>query len=934
MTKAKKQASKGKPLLTVAFVQSIESKSSRGVDEAYGTSCGYETYDTFLITLTRRGLTSTEEKETMEALRRTQRCAALLVDRAAGESGLARDVAREICLYKPYQECVKTAAKKDFLAESKLVDLDPNTTADRILVGCIGSMDKLDNAAIEKLLQLSAVGDCGAKLQSFVDSLWKICRDERLRRTKPVLVSAVCSVGGPSSIAALVEKEKEKETGWNLAQAGEVSFIRDAISDVVAENQATGCSHLKVSVEGAGKYRLLTKCHADKQQDAKAYFEDAEERIKSLFEANVKGDCKLAPYVVATETQSSSRDASLQPTMNVGLIGDVANGKSTLIRAITGKRTQAHSSEQQKHGMTIKLGFANCSILRCRSDGCGKYCFRQDEVDISREGLQCAYCGEAAELDTRISFLDCPGHAELMATLLSGASAFDAVIFAAAANVPCPTPQARQHLEALGVTGGTSLKGRLIVAQTKSELVVHQAEKEGGLSAKEKLALHARNAKEKLSGTVAEGAPFIPVCSPMTLGLEPLAEWLANLPHRSPPSYGEGFKVLRSFDVNYAGADATKLAGGVLGGTINGAGGFRQGDIVELRPGIFLGTDGNDDDKNFRVQPLRFQIEEMRTDKAIIHEAKSGGLVAMQTTLCPSLCADDRLVGSVVGHPDTLPPVFGPKLLLDTLTFAKASPGSKVKPEKALKKKGTKVRCHSGSACVTGRVVRVSISRKKIELSLDHPICALRGSTMAIEVKLPEGHAFFLAGHATLVDGSVCQGGRGSGIDSRANKCGGDGGDNNNKDYHQSNKSVDECSIQERFLEDLTEKKNHDSGHEQIIIPSPAVQKDGGTHVLITNFAAIATALNRDPSHLQAYLAKEGRLACTRAGESCNSLRVKFRGRGFSELLRRMIRRYGIAFVTCHQCRSAKTELLKTSAHQKNVEMLCRQCCARRFIPD
>ena len=451
--------------------------------------------------------------------------------------------------------------------------------------------------------------------------------------------------------------------------------------------------------------------------------------------------------------------ATLQPTINVGLIGDVANGKSTLIRAITGNITQSHSSEHQKHGMTIRLGFANAAVLRCQHDGCGMFCFHPDETDPSPECYLCMHCGSQADLVTRVSFIDCPGHQELMATMLSGFSAFDAVIFAAAANVPCPTPQARQHLEALR---RSSNGGRLAVVQTKAELFVKEDTDFGdGLSADQKLALHAKNAKEKLANTIAHGAPFFPVCSPLGLGLEPLAEWLACLSRQEvakATSNGDCFTVLRSFDVNYAGSDATKLTGSVLGGNIRGAATFRPGDHAEIRPGVFLGKNGDKGElADFKVQPLRFEIDGIMTEKSQLLEAKSGGLVALQTTLCPSLCTDDRLAGSIVGHFDKLPPVFGPTLLMDRLEFVKTDVSTKKAPDKLLKK-GVAIRLHAGPATVTGKVIRISKTLQKAEVKLNRPICAFRGSSVAIEATSTESKfdGYVLVAHASIAGGSVC----------------------------------------------------------------------------------------------------------------------------------------------------------------------------------
>ena len=59
-----------------------------------------------------------------------------------------------------------------------------------------------------------------------------------------------------------------------------------------------------------------------------------------------------------------------QPVVNVGIIGHVAHGKSTLVKQITGIKTQKHANEQ-KSGRTVKLGYANVKIYQCEK--CEKY---------------------------------------------------------------------------------------------------------------------------------------------------------------------------------------------------------------------------------------------------------------------------------------------------------------------------------------------------------------------------------------------------------------------------------------------------------------------------------------------------------------------------------------------------------------------------------
>ena len=163
-----------------------------------------------------------------------------------------------------------------------------------------------------------------------------------------------------------------------------------------------------------------------------------------------------------------------------------------------------------------------------------------------------------------------------------------------------------------------------------------------------------------------------------------------------------------------------------------------------------------------------------------------------------------------------------------------------------------------------------------------------------------------------------------------------DGDDDDDKPSTVNNQIELELEARESFLDELAAKQSLKEGHETISVPSPSVIKDGGSHVLVENFCAIAQALNRDPSHLQAYLTNEGGMSCARAGQG--GLRVRYRARGFSELVRRILRRYIMEYVTCQQCKSAKTEFLKGgsgglgSGGNHQTELLCRQCNARRFV--
>ncbi|MDH5440212.1 MAG: GTP-binding protein, partial [Candidatus Bathyarchaeota archaeon] len=60
----------------------------------------------------------------------------------------------------------------------------------------------------------------------------------------------------------------------------------------------------------------------------------------------------------------SSPKLPRQPEFNIGTIGHVDHGKTTLVEALTGVWAARHS-EELKRGITIKLGYADASIYKC-----------------------------------------------------------------------------------------------------------------------------------------------------------------------------------------------------------------------------------------------------------------------------------------------------------------------------------------------------------------------------------------------------------------------------------------------------------------------------------------------------------------------------------------------------------------------------------------
>ena len=122
--------------------------------------------------------------------------------------------------------------------------------------------------------------------------------------------------------------------------------------------------------------------------------------------------------------------ASPQAEINIGMVGHVDHGKTTLTQALTGKWTDQHS-EEMKRGISIKLGYADADFYNIKmKNGTVHYTSEPDKKEFKG--------GKLEHLRT-VSFVDAPGHETLMAVMLSGAAIMDAAIPVSYTHLTLPT---------------------------------------------------------------------------------------------------------------------------------------------------------------------------------------------------------------------------------------------------------------------------------------------------------------------------------------------------------------------------------------------------------------------------------------------------------------------------------------------------------------
>jgi translation initiation factor 2 subunit 3 len=102
-------------------------------------------------------------------------------------------------------------------------------------------------------------------------------------------------------------------------------------------------------------------------------------------------------FDVTTLTPVSPEIIARQATINIGTIGHVAHGKSTVVKAISGVQTVRFKNELERN-ITIKLGYANAKIYKCDNEECPRPgCYRsfksEKEVDppCERDGCSGRY---------------------------------------------------------------------------------------------------------------------------------------------------------------------------------------------------------------------------------------------------------------------------------------------------------------------------------------------------------------------------------------------------------------------------------------------------------------------------------------------------------------------------------------------------------------
>ncbi|MAG40181.1 translation initiation factor IF-2 subunit gamma [Candidatus Pacearchaeota archaeon] len=374
-------------------------------------------------------------------------------------------------------------------------------------------------------------------------------------------------------------------------------------------------------------------------------------------------------------------------TINVGIVGHIDHGKTTLLEKLSGKWTDTHS-EEMKRGITIKLGYSDALI---KKDG-DKY-----TVDKKSKEKPLRY----------VTFVDAPGHEMLMATMLSGSSIMDAAILVVSAQEGIK-PQTAEHLIALKAKGIS----KVIIVQNKIDLV-----------SKEQAMKNYDDIKEFAKGTACEGAAIIPVSAQQGVNIHYILEELMGLESRPKNEKDKAvFFIARSFDINKPGSEIKNLHGVVLGGALK-KGVLKVGDEIEVKPGYSYKKQNQTQYRTLSTKIVSMQKGPYKVDKAT-----SGGSLAIETELDPSLGKSDSLSGGIAGLKDSLPEITE-NIKVKYSLFDKVL-GDEEHEDIGIPKPNELLMLSVNTSITVGQVKKVD--KENVEMGLKIPVVPLEGESIGI----------------------------------------------------------------------------------------------------------------------------------------------------------------------------------------------------------
>lgn len=420
-----------------------------------------------------------------------------------------------------------------------------------------------------------------------------------------------------------------------------------------------------------------------------------------------------------------------QPVINIGFIGSSSNGKSTIVYDITGESTQRHSDEILKN-LSIKLGYANAKIYKCNT--CNKpECYQSTPSSVYN--YKCNICNNECVLVNHVSFIDCPGHNLLMATMLNGTSVMDYnILVESAVGERIPQLQTIEHFE---VTNESNIPTSFICLNKMDQMVKNK--------------LHVSKIVERIETFTKmynkENIPIIPISGTLKINIDVVLEYISNMkiPKRDLNSHLK-MLIIRSFDVNKEKTPIKDLKGGIIGGSIM-KGIIKLNDEFNIYPGYV-----ENENNIWYYKPLKTRALSISSNKNNLQYAIPGSSIGVQLDIDPSLTGDDELIGNVIyGIENKNVYVYHEITLKYKKTVKKMT---EFMNEYIELNKNNKIKINANANNIES--VIKTIDEEYMTILLDKPICLEIGDVVTISKIKNNSKDIIIYGKGVFINGEKC----------------------------------------------------------------------------------------------------------------------------------------------------------------------------------
>jgi translation initiation factor 2 subunit 3 len=424
-----------------------------------------------------------------------------------------------------------------------------------------------------------------------------------------------------------------------------------------------------------------------------------------------------------------------QGVINIGMIGHVANGKSCIVKNISGEATQRHSSEKEKN-ITIKLGYTNAKIYKCPK--CPRpECYQSTSSSVFEH--YCRTCASQCELKTHVSFADCPGHSMLMSTMLNGTSVMNYnILVESATNAKIPELQTMEHFEIAHEANIPTL----LVCLNKLDLMLKNKNKVNDI-------IDRMNDFTKSYDN--KNIPVIPVSATHDVNIDVVLEYISKIPIPKK-NLDNNYKmlVIRSFNINKERTKIEDLKGGVIGGSLL-YGMINLNDELTIYPG-YIKKNSDCSEKKWSCFPLKSKALTINSGKNSLEYAIPGGLIGIQLDIDPSFTKNDELVGNVIYSKERKDVKVYEEITLKYKKLTRKLTEYITEYSKRFDIKD-KLQINVNSNNIFSRIK--SINDDRIELILEKPICIEIGDIITIS-KINEHTHIDIFGRGIFESGIEC----------------------------------------------------------------------------------------------------------------------------------------------------------------------------------